>query len=160
MRSLYEKEWDTKKTLESKANNIVAIAGTTVTLLFGFSTFAKDFLMPSIYFPLYIIMASAISSAISIVISIFAIKTQFYYRPFSADIFKSESKIDQTKIEELKKKNDNELVSDIITNYIKALDKNRQENNKKVKRVMGATVFLISSIVLITIAIIVMVLSH
>jgi hypothetical protein len=69
LKSLYNQQWDAKKTLESKANNIITIAGTIITLLFGFSTFAKDFLMPSIYFPLYIIMASAISSAISILIS-------------------------------------------------------------------------------------------
>jgi hypothetical protein len=47
-----------------------------------------------------------------------------------------------------------------IENYLMAIDKNSKENGKKVTSILWATAFLISSIFLITVAIVIMVLSH
>lgn len=42
MKHRYNEEFARKDTLETKANNIITIAGTIATLLFGFGTFLVD----------------------------------------------------------------------------------------------------------------------
>ena len=71
---VYERELERKKTLESKATNVITVSGIMVTLLFGFNAFLFQAGFDSLLLFHISIFASVLSAIIALWLSLYSLK--------------------------------------------------------------------------------------
>jgi hypothetical protein len=147
LRNSYQKGWEVKATLETKANNIITISGTVATLLFGFGSLFLESLNPdyqllSVFIGL--LMIGIIASVIAIICGGLSFRIRTYDVPVGPDYFSGKPE----KIDEFKKATSDTFNNTMISAYLKCMNQNNDENERKVKYISPAQwLFFISMIV-------------
>jgi hypothetical protein len=143
----YQVEFDIKKTLEEKANNITTISGVVATLLFGFGQLFVSKLAelhyPWLPYVTFIVMFGCLTGLAAIVFSVAAFRVEKYHyviggkskpRPsITTDISHTEFEI-------------REKDEDLIQAYIDSINENEKKNNSKSNWVLAAQSAFILSI--------------
>jgi hypothetical protein len=134
LRNSYQKGWEVKSTLETKANNIITISGTVATLLFGFGSLFlgslnPDYQLLSVFIAFLLI--GIIASVIAIIFGGLSFRIRTYEVPIGLDFFAKRPEL----IDEFKKATSDTFYNTIITAYLRCMKQNNDENESKVKHI-------------------------
>jgi hypothetical protein len=156
LRKSYDKGWEVKNTLETKANNIITISGTVASLLFGFGTlFLKNLdphyqLLPEF---VGLLVGGIIISIVAILFSSLSFRLRKYEVPIGPDFFAN----NQNLIDDFKTAKTDTFNNTMITAYLRCMEQNNKQNDGKVRVISIAQwSFFVSMIVipiLLTIAV-------
>jgi hypothetical protein len=132
----YNNEFARKGTLETKANNMITIAGTIATLLFGFGTFLIDKLGSKYGLILPISLALAVGIVLIIISMIFSIwvsRIQRYKYVITPLYFYSAEGFNEAKINRFIHFQEEEFCSVMIKNYLRCNERNFRINSSNAK---------------------------
>ena len=148
---VYERELERKKTLESKATNVITVSGIMVTLLFGFSAFLFQAGFDSLLLFHISIFASVLSAIIALWLSLYSLKITGYSYVFGEDP-KCNVHLDDI-IEQYKTFPKDKTIARITDSYVVAITENSRFNDDNAKRVRKSQRWLFVSLLIIAIMI-------
>lgn len=142
--------WEVKATLEVKANNIVTIAGTVATLLFGFGSLFLESLNPAYPFlPAFtgFLLTGIIVSVVAIIFGGLSFRIRTYEVPIGLDFFAEKKEL----LDEYKRATSDTFYNTMITAYLRCMKQNNEENERKVKQISIAQWLFFASMIIVPI---------
>ena len=157
LKSQYDKEFDLKNTIESKANYLLTIAGVVSILLFGFGTFLIDNINTSYpplpYISSLIILGVAIN-IVSILFSVLSFRIQPYRYVMPYDhFFNDDLSFNEKAIKEYRDADIGVFKDTIIETYLRSNKDNGLTNQDKAVKVQIAQWLFFAGVVTIPIVI-------
>lgn len=134
----YSRSIESRNNLDSKANNIITMSGTIVTLLMGFGTFILKDIKLEYAFLHHAIFALAIGIVLMIIGIVFSVlayrvKTKLY--PVGYKVFYPDGKYNKTIVDKFRNSTEKEFYARIIEEYLASIKSNMELNSKKSKMV-------------------------
>lgn len=145
----FERTWHVKDVLEEKARSIITVSSAIITLLFGFTTFAVAL---NLTVQNQFVAGSIALSVIAIGICLRATGVKEFSDALPGQIFDENGSLDNSKIEELTGRDDEDVKELRATLYLAGLVNNRRANNSKAELIWFANAFLFLSMFLVTVA--------
>lgn len=150
LRKSYDKGWDIKNTLESKANNIMTISGTVAALLFGFGALFLKNLHPDYAFLsgfVGLLIAGILASVAAIVLCSLSFRLQRYSVAIGPDFFVGKGNL----VSNYKNSSRDKFNDTMIETYLQSMEKNNAQNQNKVKFLTIAHWLFVASMIVIPI---------
>jgi hypothetical protein len=156
LKKQYDRVFEIKKDLESKANNIMTVSGTVGTLLFGFGVFLVDKLghTYALIIPISILLIVGIAADIvALSLSARAFGIMQYRFAIVAESFYKNGRLNSTEIDDYRKMQKEEFYETMIWEYIKCINENFGNNNSRAALIVPSQWFLMVSVLIIPIVI-------
>lgn len=141
LKEQYNKEFELKNTLETKANYNLVASGVVVTLLFGFGATLLNTSNPVPYLlPIVsIVLAGVILFVVSILFSIFTLRIkQYQYATLHEYFYTEEGCFDEEAKKKYKEMKDDDFFNERVDTYLRSNSSNFTENEYKAKNVKWA----------------------
>jgi hypothetical protein len=149
---------DNKMNIEGKANNIITIAGTSATLLFGFAAFLADTSkIDELYLSFILVLLSlAISACVtSIILSVIASRIRKYrFHIVPSEFYDDKGELKTSIFWENFSANKRDFHEAMASGYLNCIKQNTQNNEQKAKYVIYAQLIFFIGILIIPILLI------
>ncbi len=162
LKTQYEKEFELKRTLETKANYNLVPAGVVVGLLFGFGATVLNSIdaVPNISLVIYSLLVGIILFVVSILFSVLALRIKIYYYASPHEHFyNEEGMLDEEEINEFRNMEPDAFLDDRIHTYLRANKSNSIENDYKASKVNVAHWLFVFAMITVPITILIFIFS-
>ncbi len=162
LKTQYEKEFELKTTLETKANYNLVSAGVVVGLLFGFGATVLDGIdvVPNISLVLSSLLVGIILFVASILFSVLALRIKvYYYASTHEHFYNEEGMLDEEVINEFRNMDTDKFLDDRIHTYLRANKSNSVENDYKASKVNVAHWLFVFAIITVPITVLIFIFS-
>lgn len=156
LKDQYDRQFEIKRDLETKANNIMTISGTVGTLLFGFGVFLVDKLGSRYDFITaisVILIVGVGANVVAIAMSARAFGIRQYRFVIDPTSFYKDGKLNENEINDYRSMKKTDFYETFIWDYLKCIKHNFQINCHKGSLIVPSQWFFIVSVMIIPVII-------
>jgi hypothetical protein len=156
LKDQYDRQFEIKRDLETKANNVMTISGTVGTLLFGFGTFLVDKLGPRYDFITAIsvvLIVGVAANIVAIAMSARAFGIRQYRFAVDPTGFFNAGGLNENEINDYRNMSKTDFYETFIWDYLKCIKHNFRINCDKASLIVPSQWFFIVSVIMIPIII-------
>jgi len=148
----YNRQTDTKNSLENKSSFLITVCGIVIPLLFGFGIFVIEKIDRS--YPLFIYLQLIlgliiIMNILAIVFAVWSTRIKEYEYPFIHCIFFDNSSIKESEVTNFSNSEQKEFNKNLIQQYLHCNKHNFETNQKTAKLLRNGQYVFIASLVLV-----------
>ncbi len=150
----FERFIQIKERLDTKANNMIMMAGTIMVIFMGFGAyllsnvvFIHHLIFPSI--SVLIFMAEIILTLFTIKYALNSYKLRIYHHPISFEIFFINNQINLDIVDQFKNSKQSEMNEHFIEEYLKSIKSYEQQNDLQTSGINHAQICFLGSIIMV-----------
>ncbi len=165
LKSQFERRIQLKERLDTKANNMIMMAGTITVIFMGFGIYALSNLVfkQQLIFPfisILIFMAEIILMFFTVKFALNSYKLRNYRHPISFKVFFNNNQINSEIVEQFRNSGQSEMNEHFIEEYLKSIKSYEQQNNLQTKGINHAQTCFLGLIITIPVFTIFIILSR